>query len=65
MILREELEGLMAIVEKDLKAYYFKPPNISWGILFPLVLALSFSLDYFRLTLNYLSYCPSSLKSPR
>jgi len=35
---------LMAIIEKDLKAYYFKPPNISWGILFPLVLALSFSL---------------------
>jgi len=34
----------MAIIEKDLKAYYFKPPNISWGILFPLVLALSFSL---------------------
>ncbi|HDJ22036.1 MAG: ABC transporter permease [Aquificota bacterium] len=40
----DELEGLLAIVEKDLKAYYFKPPNISWGILFPLVLALSFSL---------------------
>jgi len=42
--LRDELEGLVAIIEKDLKAYYFKPPNISWGILFPLVLALSFSL---------------------
>ena len=38
------MEGITAIVEKDLKAYYFKPPNISWGILFPLVLALSFSL---------------------
>ena len=33
----EELEGIFAIVEKDLKAYYFKPPNISWGILFPIV----------------------------
>jgi len=44
MTLRDEFEGLMAIIEKDLKAYYFKPPNISWGILFPLVLALSFSL---------------------
>ena len=44
MTLRDELEGLVAIIEKDLKAYYFKPPNISWGILFPLVLALSFSL---------------------
>ena len=44
MSLQEELEGITAIVEKDLKAYYFKPPNISWGILFPIVLALSFSL---------------------
>jgi len=42
--LGEEIEGIMAILEKDLKAYYFKPPNISWGILFPVVLALSFSL---------------------
>jgi ABC-2 type transport system permease protein len=42
--LAEELEGVWAILEKDLKAYYFKPPNISWGILFPIVLALSFSL---------------------
>jgi ABC-2 type transport system permease protein len=40
----EELEGVAAIIEKDLKAYYFKPPNISWGILFPVVLALAFSL---------------------
>ena len=40
----EEIEGILAILEKDLKAYYFKPPNISWGILFPVVLALSFSL---------------------
>jgi ABC-2 type transport system permease protein len=44
MNLGEELEGIRAIVEKDLKAYYFKPPNISWGILFPVVLALSFTL---------------------
>jgi len=44
MTLRDELEGLVAIIEKDLKAYYFKPPNISWGIMFPLVLALAFSL---------------------
>jgi ABC-2 type transport system permease protein len=44
MRLREEINGILAILEKDLKAYYFKPPNISWGILFPIVLALSFSL---------------------
>ena len=44
MRIGEELKGIQAIIEKDLKAYYFKPPNISWGILFPIVLALSFSL---------------------
>jgi ABC-2 type transport system permease protein len=43
-LIKEELEGMWYILLKDLKAYYFKPPNISWGILFPLVLALSFTL---------------------
>jgi ABC-2 type transport system permease protein len=43
-MLREELSGVYFILLKDLKAYYFKPPNISWGILFPLVLTLAFSL---------------------
>jgi ABC-2 type transport system permease protein len=43
-VIQEELEGIWHILRKDLKAYYFKPPNISWGILFPLVLALAFTL---------------------
>jgi len=43
-LIKEELEGIWHILLKDLKAYYFKPPNISWGILFPLVLALAFTL---------------------
>ena len=43
-MLKEELSGIYFILLKDLKAYYFKPPNISWGILFPLVLTLAFSL---------------------
>jgi ABC-2 type transport system permease protein len=43
-LIRDELEGVWHILLKDLKAYYFKPPNISWGILFPLVLALAFTL---------------------
>ena len=30
------------IALKDMKAYYFKPPNISWGILFPLAFLLAF-----------------------
>ncbi len=25
-----------SIVGKDMRAYYFKPPNISWGLIFPL-----------------------------
>ena len=29
MRIGEELKGIQAIIEKDLKAYYFKPPNIS------------------------------------
>jgi ABC-2 type transport system permease protein len=28
--------ALGAILSKDMKAYYLKPPNISWGIIFPL-----------------------------
>jgi ABC-2 type transport system permease protein len=43
-LIRDELEGIWTILLKDLKAYYLKPPNISWGILFPLVLALAFTL---------------------
>ena len=43
-MLMDELRGVYFILLKDLRAYYFKPPNISWGILFPLVLALAFSL---------------------
>ena len=43
-MLIDELRGVYFILLKDLRAYYFKPPNISWGILFPLVLALAFSL---------------------
>jgi ABC-2 type transport system permease protein len=44
MITRDEFRGVFYILLKDLRAYYFKPPNISWGILFPLVLALAFTL---------------------
>jgi ABC-2 type transport system permease protein len=29
-----------SILKKDMTTYYFKPPNISWGILFPLSWAL-------------------------
>ncbi|MFW6295476.1 MAG: ABC transporter permease [Halanaerobium sp.] len=32
------------ILFKDMKAYYFKPPNISWGLLFPISWTLMFFL---------------------
>lgn len=44
MSLRSELSGIYYILWKDLRTYYLKPPNISWGILFPLVLTLAFIL---------------------
>jgi ABC-2 type transport system permease protein len=41
-MLRDDLRGVWAITLKDLRAYYFKPPNISWGILFPFAFVLAF-----------------------
>ncbi len=32
----DDLRGLWAIALKDLRTYYLKPPNISWGLIFPL-----------------------------
>lgn len=31
-----------SILAKDMRSYYLKPPNISWGLLFPLVWILMF-----------------------
>ncbi len=41
-MLRDDLRCMWYIMLKDLKAYYFKPPNVSWGILFPLAFVLAF-----------------------
>lgn len=41
-MIEEEIKGAFYIALKDLKTYYLKPPNISWGILFPIVMALAF-----------------------
>ncbi len=41
-MLRDDLRGMFYIMLKDLRAYYFKPPNISWGILFPFAFVLVF-----------------------
>jgi ABC-2 type transport system permease protein len=41
-MLSDDLRGMWYIMLKDLRAYYLKPPNISWGILFPFAFALAF-----------------------
>jgi ABC-2 type transport system permease protein len=41
---RDELRGIYYIALKDMKTYYFKPPAISWGVVFPVVWILAFYL---------------------
>lgn len=41
-MLNDDLRGMWYIMLKDLRAYYLKPPNISWGILFPFAFVLAF-----------------------
>ena len=43
-MLVDDLRGMFYIALKDTKAYYFKPPNISWGILFPFAFVLAFAI---------------------
>jgi ABC-2 type transport system permease protein len=43
-MLLDDLRGMFYIALKDLKAYYFKAPNISWGILFPFAFILAFAI---------------------
>ena len=42
--MKDEIRNIVVIALKDLKAYYFKPATVSWGILFPTVFILVFSL---------------------
>ena len=41
---RDNLRGIFYIALKDIKTYYFKPPAISWGIVFPFTWILAFYL---------------------
>ena len=41
-MLSDDLRGMWYIMLKDLRAYYLKPPNVSWGILFPFAFVLAF-----------------------
>lgn len=43
-LLTDDLRGLLYIGRKDLRAYYLKPPNISWGILLPFAFVLAFAM---------------------
>jgi ABC-2 type transport system permease protein len=43
-MLSDDLRGMWYIMLKDLSAYYFKPPNISWGMLLPLAFVLAFAI---------------------
>jgi ABC-2 type transport system permease protein len=43
-MLVDDLRGMFYIALKDVKAYYFKAPNISWGILFPFAFILAFAI---------------------
>lgn len=40
----DDLRGLYYIALKDLRTYYLKPPNLSWGVLFPFAFMLAFTL---------------------
>jgi len=41
---QDSLRGLLYVAWKDMRAYYFKPPNISWGMVFPGALILAFAV---------------------
>jgi ABC-2 type transport system permease protein len=43
-MLADDLRGIFYIALKDLRAYYFKPPNISWGIMLPFAFILAFAI---------------------
>lgn len=43
-MLQDDLRGMFYISLKDLRAYYLKPPNISWGMMLPFAFVLAFFL---------------------
>jgi ABC-2 type transport system permease protein len=56
--MKDTVRSAYFIALKDMKAYYFKPPNISWGILFPLVFILAF---YLRSPMEFAQLIPGLL----
>jgi len=47
-----------SILAKDMRTYYLKPPNISWGIIFPLSWAGMFFIRTDRASPDFLSILP-------
>jgi ABC-2 type transport system permease protein len=43
-MLIDDLRGIFYIMWKDVRAYYFKAPNISWGVFFPFAFILAFAI---------------------
>ncbi len=43
-MLADDLRGILYLALKDLRSYYLKPPNVSWGILFPFAFVLAFAI---------------------
>ena len=56
-MLADNLRGIYYIALKDMKAYYLKPPAISWGVIFPAALLLAF---YIRSPGNFEDLVPTS-----
>ena len=54
----DNLRCIYYIALKDMKAYYLKPPAISWGILFPVAIILAF---YLRNPQNFQELLPGLL----
>src|SRR4030043_1564756 len=42
--MREQLERALYIARKDIRSYYLKAPNFTYGLLMPLALYLAFSV---------------------
>ncbi len=43
-LLKDNLRGIYYIILKDMRSYYFKPPAISWGMVFPIAWISAFYL---------------------
>ncbi len=52
------LQRALSISRKDVESYYAKPPLITWGLLFPVVLLLAV---YLKDQQGYLAVCPGIL----